>query len=139
MPSTFRILNSYWLSLLPYQLSIWSVFENFQEVTNAHRPSRCSKAVLALSLARIFPRKHPARRWSYWLVVIMGLFFFGCALIPALTCTYKSRLMVIYETIHCATGNGRTIFSIIFLVVGQCRRRNIPIPYYPEFPTFAGS
>ncbi|KAF8901917.1 hypothetical protein CPB84DRAFT_1846622 [Gymnopilus junonius] len=72
----FRVLNSYWLSLLPYQLSIWS-----------------SKAVLALSLARIFPKGHGARRWSYWLVIM------------------------IYETTHCATGNGRTIFSIIFLVM----------------------
>ncbi|KAF8901918.1 hypothetical protein CPB84DRAFT_911691 [Gymnopilus junonius] len=96
---TYEILNSYWLSLLPYLITVWT-----------------TRMVLALSLGRIFPHKHPARQWSYFLSILMAFSFIGCALAAALSCSYISPLMILYETTYCATLDGRYVVSMIILV-----------------------
>jgi len=95
---TFRVLNSFWLSLLPYLLIVWS-----------------TRVALALSLGRIFPLKHPARRWSYILVGIMIVSCIASILVSNLTCTYTSSLLVLFEVTHCDTGAGGFLIQTIFL------------------------
>ncbi|KDR69255.1 hypothetical protein GALMADRAFT_256089 [Galerina marginata CBS 339.88] len=86
---SFRILNSFWLSFLPYLLSIWS-----------------SRVALALSLARIFPAKHQARVWSFILVAFLIISFIGTVLVNALSCNYPSWLLIFYEGTDCAIVKG---------------------------------
>ncbi|PPQ96388.1 hypothetical protein CVT26_004990 [Gymnopilus dilepis] len=97
---TFRVLNSFWLSLLPYLLIVWS-----------------TRVALALSLGRIFPVKHPARRWSYVLVGVMIVSCIASILVSNLTCTYTSPLLVLFEVTHCDTGVGGFLIQTIFLFV----------------------
>ncbi|KAF8901902.1 hypothetical protein CPB84DRAFT_1776979 [Gymnopilus junonius] len=97
---TFRVLNSFWLSLLPYLLIVWS-----------------TRVALSLSLGRIFPAKHPARRWSYVLVGAMIVFCITNILVANLTCKYTSPLLVLFEVTHCDTGAGGFLVQTIFLFV----------------------
>ncbi|KDR76639.1 hypothetical protein GALMADRAFT_247034, partial [Galerina marginata CBS 339.88] len=93
------ILNSFWLSLLPYLLSVWS-----------------SRVALALSLARIFPAKHQARVWSFILVAFLIISFIGCVLVTTLFCKYPSWLLLFYEGTDCAMVKGGFLLSPVFLI-----------------------
>ncbi|KAF8901909.1 hypothetical protein CPB84DRAFT_1729440 [Gymnopilus junonius] len=93
------VLNSIWLSLFPYLLVIWT-----------------TRMALALSLARIFPERHPARIWSFCLVVIMLLTCLSCMLVSTYTCTYTSPIKSLLDATHCETGAGGFALQAILLV-----------------------
>ncbi|KAF8960243.1 hypothetical protein BDZ97DRAFT_1329485 [Flammula alnicola] len=97
---TLKILSTVWLSLFPYLLIVWA-----------------TKIALALSLGRIFPSQHPARLWSFFLVVIMVICCISLILISALTCTYTSSLMTLYDISHCVTGIGGFPLQTILIIV----------------------
>ncbi|KDR69770.1 hypothetical protein GALMADRAFT_145172 [Galerina marginata CBS 339.88] len=54
-PWSHRVLSSYWLSTFPFLLIVWA-----------------TRIVLALSLARVFPKKHPARLCAFVLITFMS-------------------------------------------------------------------
>lgn len=119
---TFRVLNSFWLSLLPYLLIVWCVLSSIllmKPTSNMMNFSRSTRVALALSLGRIFPLKHPARRWSYVLVGIMIVSCIASILVSNLTCTYTSSLLVLFEVTHCDTGAGGFLIQTIFLFAGK--------------------
>ncbi|KAF8901921.1 hypothetical protein CPB84DRAFT_1777023 [Gymnopilus junonius] len=64
-----RVSRSYWLSTIPFMTILWS-----------------TRIALSLSLARLFPKKHAARLWSFVLVVVMIVSGISCLLVSALTC-----------------------------------------------------
>ncbi|KDR69792.1 hypothetical protein GALMADRAFT_145189 [Galerina marginata CBS 339.88] len=93
-----RILNSYWLALLPYSIIVWT-----------------TRVSLSLSLARIFPWKHPARLWSFILAGIMVLSCIACVLISTVSCKQPSRLIVLGEPRKCILGIGGFPVQNIFV------------------------
>jgi len=99
---TYEFLSSYWLSCLPYLGTMWA-----------------SRIVVTLSLGRLFPPKHPARRWSICLLVIVVLCFIGNVLVAALFCKYPNLLMIIYEAKECATTEGGFLVAIAFQVIAS--------------------
>jgi len=94
------VINSIWLSLFPYLLVIWT-----------------TRMALALSLARIFPEKHPARKWSFFLVGIMLLSLLSCMLVSTFTCDYSSSIRSLLDATHCDVGVGGFPLQAILLVV----------------------
>ncbi|PPQ68949.1 LOW QUALITY PROTEIN: hypothetical protein CVT26_001820 [Gymnopilus dilepis] len=105
-PEGYQILSSYWLSLFPYLLSVWTML-------------RSARGVLSLSLGRIFPDKHPARTLSYFLSTLMIISFVGCTVTPAVSCRYPSPLLILYEATYCATVDGKYLVSMIVLVTAS--------------------
>ncbi|PPQ84386.1 hypothetical protein CVT25_013047 [Psilocybe cyanescens] len=95
-----RVLNSYWLTMFLYILILWSC-----------------RAVMALSLVRIFPPGHKGRRWSYYLVGIMVFGGIASLIITTVTCKPASALMVASEMKNCARGvNGIVVKNTLFFV-----------------------
>ena len=78
---------------------------------------------LALSLARIFPKKHPARTWSFFLVGIMLLSLLSCMLVGLYTCDYSSSIKSLLDATHCEVGLGGFPLQAILLVVGMACSR----------------
>ncbi|KDR69785.1 hypothetical protein GALMADRAFT_908965 [Galerina marginata CBS 339.88] len=95
---TYQILNSYWLSAFPSLLMIWS-----------------TRVVLALSLARIFPRKHPARLWAFILIGFMVVSLISCTLVTTLTCKQSSGLLIMNLITDCIKGAGGLPIGSIFI------------------------
>ncbi|PPQ90339.1 hypothetical protein CVT25_007741 [Psilocybe cyanescens] len=97
---TQQILNSYWLTIVPWFLIL-----------------ACTRISLALSFARIFPPRHPARRWSFTLVFFFILNFTGTVLATTLTCKAASGLLVASEMSECIrVSNGVPLKNIIVFV-----------------------
>ncbi|KAF8161608.1 hypothetical protein B0H34DRAFT_387015 [Crassisporium funariophilum] len=102
MPSQLQqVLDSFWLSLAPYLAIIWS-----------------TRAVLALSMVRIFPPKHRARQISFILTYLMGGAWIATVVVTAFTCKRPSTpsLMAI-ETKMCLKSTGKFPVTNIFLFV----------------------
>ncbi|PPQ81574.1 hypothetical protein CVT25_013417 [Psilocybe cyanescens] len=62
-----------------------------------------TRAAMALSLARIFPPRHAARRWAFTLVVFMVFATLATLLFTTLTCKATSPLLVPAEMTNCIT------------------------------------
>ncbi|KDR69776.1 hypothetical protein GALMADRAFT_145177 [Galerina marginata CBS 339.88] len=93
-----RVLESYWIVLFPYSIIVWT-----------------TRISLSLSLARIFPWKHPARLWSFILAGIMALSCIACILISTLSCTERSSLIILSEPRQCALNISGFPFQNIYV------------------------
>ncbi|KAF8901399.1 hypothetical protein CPB84DRAFT_1777763 [Gymnopilus junonius] len=71
--------------------------------------------VLALTLARIFPSKHPARRWSFAIVAYLCLSCISCIVVTIATCETNSGLLNQGELQSCRKGPGGFVVRNIFL------------------------
>ncbi|PPQ81560.1 hypothetical protein CVT25_013403 [Psilocybe cyanescens] len=63
--------------------------------------ARATRAAMALAFARIFPPRHPARRWAFTLVAFMVLAGLATLFFTTLTCKAASALLVTAEMTHC--------------------------------------
>ncbi|PPQ71109.1 hypothetical protein CVT26_011588 [Gymnopilus dilepis] len=98
MSSTDTPFNSYWLVTLPGIMvftGCWTVF--------------------ALTIARLFPAKHPARRWSFVLVIYFALSNLACIAVTIGTCQVKSGLLDQGELQGCIKGLGGFFVRNTFL------------------------
>ncbi|PPQ97593.1 hypothetical protein CVT26_002321 [Gymnopilus dilepis] len=102
-----RILNSFWLSFLPFILIV-----------------RLARIALALSLARIFPEGHRARRWSFFLV---GLFSLQC--ITCIVISVVAAFMLLtkspYEAWSFLSVWSRSSINVLELNLAAFDRRHI--------------
>ncbi|KAF8153755.1 hypothetical protein B0H34DRAFT_753183 [Crassisporium funariophilum] len=90
IPSRLQALDSYWLSTLPFLTIIWS-----------------TRAILALSVARIFPPRHRARLASLILAYSMGIAWVACILVTTLSCKkLRSNKLLENELKDCIKGVG---------------------------------
>ncbi|KDR69781.1 hypothetical protein GALMADRAFT_908596 [Galerina marginata CBS 339.88] len=94
-----EVYNSYWLTTLPCLIILWS-----------------TRTVLALSLARVFPCKHPARRWSFILVAFMVLSCIASIAVTIGTCKQTSGLLNQDAFKDCVKGLGGFPLKDIFLI-----------------------
>ncbi|KAF8894354.1 hypothetical protein CPB84DRAFT_1782873 [Gymnopilus junonius] len=91
-----RVLNSFWLSFLPFILIV-----------------RFARIVLALSLARLFPVGHRARRWSFIQCV-------ACITISVASCKQTSPLLSTSANTHnCIYATKNIPLRSLVLLVGE--------------------
>ena len=119
MSSTDTPFNSYWLVTLP-GIMVFTCVDAL--LAFAEGPTNSSSSgcwtVFALTIARLFPAKHPARRWSFVLVIYFALSNLACIAVTIGTCQVKSGLLDQGELQGCIKGLGGFFVRNTFLFCG---------------------